>query len=127
MSLHIKSLSFSYDKKIIFSDVNLKLDSGKIYYLKGANGEGKTSFLNLIAGLEKPRKGEISFGKVKFVSDSDYIFDRSFTMSLGFFPAKNNSMFFKTLLPIATLLCDVDELICGNSTTFSASNNLGLT
>ena len=55
MSLHIKSLSFSYDKKIIFSDVNLKLDSGKIYYLEGANGEGKTSFLNLIAGLEKPR------------------------------------------------------------------------
>ena len=66
-------------------------------------------------------------GDVKFVDDSDYIFDRSFTMSLGFFPAKNNSMFFKTLLPIATLLCDVDELICGNSTTFSASNNLGLT
>ena len=73
MSLHIKSLSFSYDKKIIFSDVNLKLDTGKIYYLEGANGEGKTSFLNLIAGLEKPRKGEISFGKVKFVSDSDFV------------------------------------------------------
>ena len=32
-------------KKIIFSDVNLKLDSGKIYYLEGANGEEKLVFL----------------------------------------------------------------------------------
>ena len=73
MSLHIKSLSFSYNEKVIFSEVNLKLDTGKIYHLKGANGEGKTSFLNLIAGLEKPQKGDISFGKIRFVGGSDFV------------------------------------------------------
>jgi len=50
------------DEKIIaLNDINLSFEHGKIYCLLGTSGSGKSTMLNLIAGLEKPTKGEIIF------------------------------------------------------------------
>ena len=52
-------MSFNYREKNIFKDVNLKLDTNKIYCLFGPSGTGKTTFINLLIGFLKPHKGEI--------------------------------------------------------------------
>jgi len=58
-SIKLKNISFSYQKRKILKNVNLKLEIGKIYGITGDSGSGKTTLLNIIAGLEKIQAGEI--------------------------------------------------------------------
>lgn len=63
MKIKIDSLCFSYpdsDVKAI-RDLDLSLESDKIYAVMGKNGSGKTTLLKLIVGLLKPDSGDISF------------------------------------------------------------------
>lgn len=55
------NVSFYYNDKIIFKNVNLKLEENKTYCLLGSNGSGKSTFLNLISGFFLPTTGEIIF------------------------------------------------------------------
>ena len=59
MNLIIKSLNFSYQSEEVFKDLNLNFNSGILNLVSGPSGSGKTTFLNLIAGLEKPDSGLI--------------------------------------------------------------------
>jgi peptide/nickel transport system ATP-binding protein len=43
-------------------DLNLVIPSGKLVVIKGKSGSGKTTFLNLIAGIDEPTRGEIAVG-----------------------------------------------------------------
>jgi ABC-2 type transport system ATP-binding protein len=56
----IKNLSFSYNRNMLFSDLNLTLNPGGICGLLGKNGAGKTTLLKLMAGLLFPQDGSIS-------------------------------------------------------------------
>lgn len=48
----------------VFAGVDLKIDAGKILYLTGASGAGKTSFLRLLYLAQTPNKGRLSlFGR----------------------------------------------------------------
>ena len=58
-SIKLKNISFSYQKRKILKNVNLKLEIGKIYGITGDSGSGKTTLLNIIAGLQKIQAGEI--------------------------------------------------------------------
>jgi len=57
-----KNLSFSYggDSPLLFEDVNLSLTTGQSISLIGAQGSGKTTFINLLSGLYTPTKGTIT-------------------------------------------------------------------
>ena len=57
----IKDLSFSYanDTRLILKDINLEVSAGEFVCLLGQSGCGKSTFLRLLAGLEKPTTGEI--------------------------------------------------------------------
>ena len=63
--LEVKDLYFTYpdgdNRKIILNEVNVSFEKGKFYTILGASGSGKTTFLSLIAALDKPEKGEILF------------------------------------------------------------------
>lgn len=50
-SICFKDLSFSYENKNVFKLLNLDLYKGNIYCIRGKNGQGKTTLLNLILGL----------------------------------------------------------------------------
>lgn len=54
----IQNLKFSYGRQIVFNNINLQLESGKIYGLLGQNGVGKTTLLKIISGFLKVSKGE---------------------------------------------------------------------
>ena len=43
----------------VLNDVNLTLESGTIYGLRGINGSGKTMLMRLMAGLIRPTRGEV--------------------------------------------------------------------
>lgn len=63
--LETKDLYFTYPdgdaRKVILNDVSVSFDKGKFYTILGASGSGKTTFLSLIAALDKPERGEILF------------------------------------------------------------------
>ncbi|WP_034888381.1 ATP-binding cassette domain-containing protein [Gillisia sp. Hel_I_29] len=51
---------FTYPNDIsIYKDLNLELNSGKIYGLFGKNGAGKSTLLKNILGLNRPTQGEV--------------------------------------------------------------------
>lgn len=57
----------AYGEKLLFYDVNLTLSAQKRYALVGANGAGKSTFLKLITGVEKPISGTLSIPKTASV------------------------------------------------------------
>ncbi len=61
--LEAKNIGYWYDKKdsYLYKDVNLNFEKGKSYAILGSSGSGKTTFLSLVAGLDKPKEGEILF------------------------------------------------------------------
>jgi branched-chain amino acid transport system ATP-binding protein len=58
------NVTLRFGKKALFEDVNIKFTEGNCYGLIGANGAGKSTTLNTIAGLLKPRQGSIVLGGI---------------------------------------------------------------
>ena len=59
--LKVNDLGYWYDRQenSLFENVNLEFKSGTSYAIVGQSGSGKTTFLSLLAGLDKPRAGQI--------------------------------------------------------------------
>ena len=47
--------------RIVLKDVNLTIEENEFLCIVGPSGCGKTTLLNLIAGFEKPQRGEIKY------------------------------------------------------------------
>ncbi len=45
----------------VLKDINLSVEEGEFLVLLGFSGTGKTTLINLMAGLEQPTKGEVTF------------------------------------------------------------------
>lgn len=61
--IELQNVSKRFKQRELFSNVNLVLESGKIYGLIGANGSGKSVLFKLIVGLVKPTSGEIFYNQ----------------------------------------------------------------
>ncbi|HEY5590186.1 MAG TPA: ABC transporter ATP-binding protein [Paludibacter sp.] len=56
----VRNVTFSYTRKTeLLSNLSLKLEAGHIHGLLGKNGEGKSTLLKLISGLDFPKAGSI--------------------------------------------------------------------
>lgn len=60
--LEVTELSVSYGGIAAVRGVDLTVAEGSLVALIGANGAGKSTTLNTIAGLLKPQKGKVTFG-----------------------------------------------------------------
>ena len=58
--IELKHVSKQYDHPVI-KDVNLNLQAGNIYVLKGSSGSGKSTLLHLLGGLDQAYTGEIIY------------------------------------------------------------------
>ncbi|ASC74282.1 urea ABC transporter ATP-binding subunit UrtE [Halomicronema hongdechloris C2206] len=81
--LHISGLNFYYGESHILRDVDLTVPKGQMVCLIGRNGVGKTTLLQNIMGLLRPRRGDIYFQGQSIVSLSP---DRRARLGIGYVP-----------------------------------------
>ncbi|MGF2617574.1 ABC transporter ATP-binding protein [Rossellomorea vietnamensis] len=84
LDIDINGVTVKYGKKEALSDINLQLESGKIYGLIGRNGAGKSTLLSLLASFIEPDNGTIRIdgkdpfenaeimSQISFVYNTDY-------------------------------------------------------
>jgi branched-chain amino acid transport system ATP-binding protein len=58
--LDLKGVSLSFGGLEVLSSLDLHVDEGEIVSVIGPNGAGKTTLFNLITGIYRPSRGEIS-------------------------------------------------------------------
>jgi len=63
LSLTIRGLRKSFGANEVLRGINLHIPAGQFVAIVGQSGCGKSTLLRLIAGLEKPTAGSISFGE----------------------------------------------------------------
>lgn len=60
--LKLENIAYAYEKdKKIFYDVNMQMETGKLYAILGPSGCGKTTLLSLIGGMDSPTEGRVLF------------------------------------------------------------------
>ncbi|MGN1402008.1 MAG: ABC transporter ATP-binding protein [Bacillus sp. (in: firmicutes)] len=85
MMIEARNVSKSYGGKHVLSDVSLKVDGPSIIGLLGHNGAGKTTFLNMLAGLIPPTKGELLVNNRPVFNEADILSDVCFIAESGNF------------------------------------------
>ncbi|MDO4620087.1 MAG: ABC-F family ATP-binding cassette domain-containing protein [Lachnospiraceae bacterium] len=63
MILNVEHLTHGFGDRAIFTDVSFRLLKGEHIGLVGANGEGKSTFMNIITGKMQPDEGKIEWNK----------------------------------------------------------------
>ncbi|WP_226035102.1 ABC-F family ATP-binding cassette domain-containing protein [Aquibacillus saliphilus] len=61
--LTVSNLSHGFGDRAIFDDVSFRLLAGEHIGLVGANGEGKSTFMNIITGKLEPDAGKVEWSK----------------------------------------------------------------
>lgn len=63
--IRVTDISFHYreSEKLIFRNFSFNLEKGKLYLIKGENGTGKSTLLNLILGIYRPDKGAVFYNE----------------------------------------------------------------
>jgi len=71
-------LGLSFGKRVLFKDVNIKFTPGNCYGLIGANGTGKSTFLQILAGEIDPSTGSVQVSqgeRLAVLRQNHYEFD----------------------------------------------------
>ena len=63
MILSVTDLTHGFGDRAIFQDVSFRMLKGEHIGLVGANGEGKSTFMNIITGALKPDEGKVEWSK----------------------------------------------------------------
>jgi ATPase subunit of ABC transporter with duplicated ATPase domains len=66
--LSVSNLSVQFGKRILFDEVNISFTSGNCYGIIGANGAGKSTFLNIISGKQDANSGNVFLEPGKRIS-----------------------------------------------------------
>lgn len=61
--LNVENLSHGFGDRTIFTNVSFRLLKGEHIGLVGANGEGKSTFMNIITGKLMPDEGNVEWSK----------------------------------------------------------------
>lgn len=107
MKIEIRNYSKIIKKKTILNNINLTLNSGMIYGLRGINGSGKTMLIRAICGLIYPSSGEIAIDGE--IIGRDISFPRSIGVlieSPAFLP---NYTAFDNLKQIASIKNEIED------------------
>ena len=97
--LAAKSISKSFEKRMILRKIDIRLNQGEMLGLLGSNGAGKSTFMNIVLGLIKCDFGDIFLGNKKLTNLP--IHERS---KLGISYLPQNSAIFRGLTVYENLL-----------------------
>ena len=103
--LAAKSISKSFDNRIILRKIDIHLNQGEMLGLLGSNGAGKSTFMHIVLGLLKCDFGDIFLGNTKLTNLA--IHDRS-KLGIAYLP-QQTSIFrgltvYENLLGIAQIV-----------------------
>ena len=59
MSIRLEGISKYYGQQVVVNNVSMEIKNGEFFVLLGSSGSGKTTILNIIAGLIQPEKGTV--------------------------------------------------------------------
>lgn len=94
------SFKFSTHKEYFFRDVNIEFDSGKMYFIQGRNGIGKSTFFSILQGTT-PGDAQLN-GTVTF-DNKEYIIER-------------NAMSHQLCAHIKTMMQDSNKMVVNSMT-----------
>lgn len=72
------NLTLKFGKRILFEDISIKFTQGNCYGMIGANGAGKSTFLNILQGEVEPTSGEVivpNNARLAVLKQNHYEFD----------------------------------------------------
>ena len=59
MSILLENVTKRYEQQIVVNNVSLEIKDGEFFVLLGSSGSGKTTVLNIIAGLASAEQGRV--------------------------------------------------------------------
>ncbi len=72
--IKLENVYFKYkNEDSILENINLEINEGEIISIIGKNGTGKSTILNLIAGITKPSKGNIFIDEINTKNKKDFL------------------------------------------------------
>jgi len=74
--LILNNIHKSFGDVCVLNGVNLSLEKGLVYTLKGGNGSGKTTLINIISGFLPPTAGTVEFKGKKIAKFAPYRLNR---------------------------------------------------
>ena len=100
--IKFRKISFSYDKAETLRDVSLHIRKSKTTGIVGPTGSGKSTLVNLLLKLDKPKKGLIEIdnqnlekfdsylwrNKISLISQKGHIFNASIIDNISMFNPK---------------------------------------
>ncbi|MBS9766893.1 MAG: ABC-F family ATP-binding cassette domain-containing protein [Flavobacteriaceae bacterium] len=92
--LSVENISKSYGEVTLFSDISFGINKDQKIALIAKNGTGKTSMLNIIAGIDTPDSGQINFRKglkIAYLSQKDDL-DDNLTIEETIFSTDNETL-----------------------------------
>lgn len=143
--LILKDIDFSYDDKTIdkfnLNKFNLKINNGDIVGIIGPTGSGKTTIINILLGLLKPKSGqvlvdgvcldhsnlELWMTKISYASINPFFTNNSIKKNITFKDAltDDEEIRLKKIYEV-TLLDDVFKKLADQDLTIISDSNLNL-
>ena len=80
--LSVNDLQVYYGSIHAIKGISFDVNEGEIVTLIGANGAGKSTTLNTIGGLLKPRSGSVEFEGASLLGTATFSFTSVYLMSL---------------------------------------------
>lgn len=59
MGVAVDNIAKTYNRRVIFKNIYWQINKGESAVIAGANGTGKSTLLKIIAGLTRPRRGQV--------------------------------------------------------------------
>jgi len=94
---------YNHDKAPVIDSASLRVEKGEMVVLMGRSGCGKTTLLNLIAGLDRPTSGEIVVNGASLSGMSEDELARFRLLNIGFVFQDYNLISELTILENVTL------------------------
>lgn len=72
MKIEVKNLNKEFKRNLVLDNVNMTLESGKIYGFVGRNGSGKSVLLKIMCGFYNPTSGSIYYDGKDIFKDNSF-------------------------------------------------------